>query len=138
MFLIETISQKEDGSDTVKIPVPKVDTRNEIFHFFTFCSVLKIRKIFFEIIILLTNVFGDIKRSIKLPKTFSESIRRNCGQKVYFGSTRWVRPKLGSKRTLKCSKFGNLKFKPQYHRPDKCDRPTDRAPDPACPIVSRQ
>ena len=86
---------------TLKIADLKVGTRNEILSFFTFCSVFKIRKIFFDIIILLTNVFGDIRRSIKLPKTFSEGIRRNCGQKVYFGSTRWVRPKLGSKRTLK-------------------------------------
>jgi hypothetical protein len=29
-----------------------------------------------------------------------------------------------------------LKFKPQYHRPDKCNRPIDRAPDPACSRVS--
>jgi hypothetical protein len=30
-----------------------------------------------------------------LPKKISESIRRNCGQKVYFGRIRWIRPKLG-------------------------------------------
>ena len=29
-----------------------------------------------------------------------------------------------------------MKFKPQYHRPDKCNRPTDQPPDLACPIVS--
>ena len=90
---------------TVKIPVLKVDTRNEIFNFFTFCSVLKIRKLFFEIIILLTNVFGDIRRSVKLPKKFSDCIQRNCGQQVYFGSIRWARPKLGSKRTSKTLKI---------------------------------
>jgi len=90
---------------TVKISDRKVRRRNEILSFFTFWSVFKIRKFFCDIIILLTNVFGDIKRSIKLPKTFSEGIRRNCGQKVYFGSTRWVRPKLGSKRTLKMLKI---------------------------------
>ena len=44
----------------------------------------------------------------------------------------------GQKGPQKHSKFGNLKFKPQYHRPDKCNRPTGRAPDPACPIVSSE
>ena len=86
---------------TVKISDRKVHRRNEILSFFTFCSVFKIQKLFYDMIILLTNVLGDIKRSIKLPKIFSEGIRRNCEQKVYFGSTRWVRRKLGSKRTLK-------------------------------------
>ena len=85
-----------------------MDTRNEIFHFFTFCSVLKIRKLFFEIIILLTNVFGDIRRSVKLPKKFSDGIQRNCGQQVHFGSIRWTRPKFGSKRTSKT--LQNRKF----------------------------
>ncbi len=42
----------------------------------------------------------------------------------------------GQKGPKKHSKFGKLKFKPQYHRPDKCNRPIGRAPDPACPIVS--
>jgi hypothetical protein len=71
-----------------------------------------------------------------LPKKFSDGIQRNCGQYVHFGSMRWTRPKLGPKRSQKHSKFGNLKFKPQYHRSDKCNRPIDRAPDPAYPIVS--
>ena len=44
-------------------------TGNEILSFFTFCSVFKIKKNVFDIIILLTNVFGDIGRSVKLPKT---------------------------------------------------------------------
>jgi hypothetical protein len=60
---------------------------------------------FFDILILFTNIFGDIRRSIKLPKIFSEGIRKNCGQKVYFNSTRWTRPKLGSNRTLKVLKI---------------------------------
>ena len=41
----------------------------------------------------------------------------------------------GQKGPQKHSKFGNLKFKTQYSRPDKCNRPTGRAPDSACPLV---
>jgi len=43
---------------------------------------------------LLINVLGDIK----LPKNNSGSIRKNCAIKVHFGSRRWARPKLRSKR----------------------------------------
>ena len=82
--------KKQIQNIIVKILVLKVDTRNEIFQFFTFCSVLKIQKRFFEIIILLTNVFGDIRRSVELPKKISDSMQRNCGQQVHFGSIRWT------------------------------------------------
>ncbi len=61
---------KKKQNYTVKIPVFKIKTRNEIFHFFTFCSVLKIDKFFFDIIILLTNVFMDIRRSSSCQKKF--------------------------------------------------------------------
>ena len=77
----------------------------ESFHFFTFCSVFKIRKNIFDVIILFTDVLGDIRGSIKLLKKFQEDIRRNCTHKVHFGSIRWERPKLRSKRTLKMPKI---------------------------------
>ena len=83
-----------------------MDTRNGILSFFYFLFCLsKFEKKIFDFITLLINVLGDIRRSIKLPKQFSGSIRRNCGQKVYFGSIRWIRPKLRYKKTLKMSKI---------------------------------
>lgn len=82
-----------------------MDTRNEIFQFFTFCSVLKIRKLFFEIIILVTNVFGDM-RSVKLPKNVSDGIQRNFGQQVHFGSM--DKAKIGVKKDLKNTKKSEI------------------------------
>ena len=41
-----------------------------------------------------------------------------------------------SKRTLKILKSRKLKFIAQYHRPDKCNRPTVRDPDLTYPKVS--
>jgi hypothetical protein len=75
---------------SLKISVLKVDTRNEILSFFYFLFCRQNSKKTF-----LISLGGDIRRSIKYPKTNSEGIRRNCGQKVYFGSIRWIRPKLG-------------------------------------------
>ena len=49
---------------------------------------------FFDVIILLINVFWDIRGSIKQPKKNSGDIRRNYMKKVHFSSIRWVRPKL--------------------------------------------
>ena len=44
----------------------------------------------------------------------------------------------GQNGPQKHSKFGYLKFKPQYHWPDKYNRPTGGAPNPACHIVSSE
>jgi hypothetical protein len=60
-------------SDTLKIPAFKIKTRNEILSFFPFCSVFKIRKMFFDIIILLTNVYLKVAKN-----NF-----RNQNQKIY-------------------------------------------------------
>ena len=44
-------------------------------------------------------------------KKVSVGIQRNCAQKVHFGSIRWIKPQLRSKRTLKMFKIGKkLKF----------------------------
>ena len=40
--------------------------------FLLFVLSSKFENFFFDIIILLTNVFGDIRRSIKLPKQFQK------------------------------------------------------------------
>jgi hypothetical protein len=47
---------------------------------FLFC-LQNSKKSIFDIIILLTNVFGDIRRSIKSLKTILEGMGKNCGTK---------------------------------------------------------
>ena len=69
-------------------------------------------------------------------KAFSDGIKEIMDNKFILVGYVGQGQNWGQKRPQKHSKFGNLKFKPQYHRPDKCNRPIDRAPDPACPIVS--
>ena len=99
----------------LKITVFKVDIlETKSFHFFTFCSVYKIQKKICDVHhIAHTNVFVNIRRSIKLPK---KVFRRFCGQNVHFGSIRWIRPKLrGQKGPSKYSKSRKLKFIAQYH-----------------------
>ena len=63
---------------TLKISGSKVDTRNEILGFFQFLFCLQNSKKHFDAIILLINILGDIRRSIKLPKNVLEGIRSNC------------------------------------------------------------
>ena len=68
---------------------------------------------------MFTNVFGDIRRSVKLPKQFETVYKEIVDNKfilvAYVGQGQnWVQ-----KGPQKHSKFENLKFKPQYYRPGK-------------------
>ena len=97
----------------LKSTVFKVNTRNGILSFFLlFVMSSKFEKKLFDVVILLINIFGDNRRSIKLPKKKSGSIRRNCATKVYFSST--ALPKIEVKKNPKNAQ--NLK-KIEFHSP---------------------
>ena len=117
------IYRKEICVYTLKIADLKVGIRNEIFHFFTFCSVLKIRKLFFEIIILLTNVFGGLSSCQNNFQTVYKEIVDNKFMLVHTLD----KAKIGSKRTSKTLKIRKFEIQTSISPAGQANWPGSRS-----------
>ena len=104
------VIQRIKKDDILKITGFKVDT-NEILLFFYFLFCLQNSKKNLWCHHIANKCFeGTLLGLLSCQKKLLGGIRSNCWQKLHFGSTRWIRPKVRTKRTLKILKIEKIKI----------------------------